>query len=780
MPDPPSRTPFARIVLAGLAVLFSASVLVAYDWWSAYPVAVEPTYVGGQSCATCHQAEHSKWTGSHHDLAMDVATEETVLGNFNDSQIEHYGITSKMFRRDDRFFVNTEGPDGKMADFEVKYVFGVEPLQQYMVEFDRVPSMPKNEIAKLQVLRVSWDTTKKEWFYLSPPDVDEKLAPNDPLHWTQLGQNWNHMCASCHSTNLHKNFDVATKTYHTTYSDIDVNCEACHGPGSLHVELAEAKSLFWDRNVGYGLRKIKGKNHQVQVETCAPCHSRRRTVCPDQTLTTSYYDNYMNELLRPETYHADGQIKDEVYVFGSFIQSKMYHKGIKCSDCHDPHTARLKQNGNAVCTSCHQHPAAKYDNSSHHHHKQGSTGASCIACHMPESPFMEIDLRADHSLRIPRPDQSLSLKTPNACTGCHLEKKNVDQDKHESLKHYTDWQLARETDPQIDAELRRIDKWCADAVAKWYEKPRPPHYATAFSAAWNNDNETAIPALKAILRSRANPGIVRASALAQLAQTSFADALASATTLVNSPDPQLRVTAASIIEFAPGANGRSVLLKRVEPLLTDPVAAVRVEAARILAAIEPGALQPESRPHFKAAIDTYRRGLLADSDQAAAHLSLGILEERMARAERSRQRLETAAGHYRNAIRVQPDVTGPRSNLAGLLEEFGNTNDVARLRAEELILLERDAGIAPNVAPVQYRYGLALYMNNRFEEAAAVIENACELAPEAVEYRYMLAALLQKLNRYNEALDHTEQLLKTQPRNESFRQLRSQLLQQKR
>ncbi|MFC1757423.1 tetratricopeptide repeat protein [Planctomycetota bacterium] len=775
-----ARTPTARITIAGLAVLIFVSSLVAYDWWSAVPIDSNPTYVGGNSCIACHQGEHKKWTDSHHDLAMDVATEQTVLGDFNDRQLEHYGITSKMFRRADKFFVNTEGPDGKMADFEVKYVFGVEPLQQYMVEFDRPPSMPDNEIAKLQVLRVSWDTTKKEWFYLPPPDVDEKLPPNDPLHWTQAGQNWNHMCASCHSTNLQKNFDAATKTYHTTFSDIDVNCEACHGPGSLHIALAEAKSLFWDRNAGYGLRKVEGQANKVQVETCAPCHSRRRTVCPDQTLTTSYYDNFMNELLRPETYHADGQIKDEVYVFGSFIQSKMYHEGIRCSDCHDPHTTRLKHDGNAVCTSCHQHPEAKYDHSGHHHHQVGSAGASCIACHMPESPFMEIDLRADHSLRIPRPDLSVSLKTPNACTGCHLDEKNIDEEKRGSLEHYTDWQLARETDPQIDAELQRADQWCSDAITKWYKKPRPDHFGPAFSAAWQNDNETATPALKAIIRSRANPAIVRASALFQLAQNSFGDAYASALKLTSSPDPQLRVTAASIVEFGDGPDGRANLLKHVEPLLADPITAVRVEAARILSILPPGALRPDSKPHFEAAIGSYRSGLLADSDQAAAHLSLGILEERFAQAENSAQRLQKAVEHYQNAIRVQPDVTGPRSNLSGVLEKLGRTDQVAKLRAEELTLLERDSGIAPNVAVVQYRYGLALYMNDRFDDAATVIEKACDLAPESAEYRYMLTALLQKLERYDEALRHADRLLQLQPENPTFHQLRSQLLQQKR
>lgn len=778
MSDQSSRSRSIRFVLVALAVTVSAGALVAYDWWSAVPNDVTAKYVGGQSCAECHQAEHTKWQGSHHDLAMDVATEETVLGDFSGVSLEHYGIMSTMFRNGAGYFVNTEGPDGKMTDFEVKYVFGVEPLQQYMVEFDRADGMPDNQIGRLQVLRITWDTIKKEWFYLSPPDVDEKLAPNDPLHWTRAGQNWNHMCASCHSTNLQKNFDVATRTYHTTFSEIDVSCEACHGPGSVHVGLAKANSLFWDRKLGYGLRRIKGQSHKAEVETCAPCHARRRNVCPDQSLTTSFYDNYVNELLRPETYYADGQIKDEVYVFGSFIQSKMYHKEIKCSDCHDPHTARLKHEGNAVCTSCHQHPAAKYDHSGHHHHTAGSTGSSCIACHMPETPYMEIDLRADHSLRIPRPDLSVTLNTPNACTGCHLEKNNVAPEKHDSLTYYSDWLAARNTDAEIEAEIHRVDEWCSDWVSKWYESPRPDHYGTVLASAWNGDASSVAP-LRSIIRSRANPAIVRASALLQLGQVSFPDALELAKRMAKDEDPQLRITSAGILEFAQGETALADILQNIEPLLFDPVASVRIEAARILAAVGMPALQPASRDAFDRAIEAYRRGLLADSDQAAAHLSLGILEERFAQAERSAARLEKAAEHYRNAIRVQPDVTGPRSNLAGVLEQLGKPPEqIAKLRAQELKLLERDAKLATDVAVVQYRYGLALYLNKKLEESVRVIRRACQLAPESVEYRYMLTGLLQRLGRYKEALVEIERLIQLQPHNQSFQGLKAQLQQQ--
>ncbi|MBM4094540.1 MAG: hypothetical protein FJ276_34815, partial [Planctomycetes bacterium] len=379
-------------ILSGVAAtLLAVGAILFADWWSCLPADAQATYVGRGACVECHETETREWEGSDHDRSMDVATDETVLGDFNDATVTHHGMTSRMYRDGKRFMIHTEGPDGKMADFEIKYVFGVRPLQQYMVEFDRRADVAEHEVARLQVLRISWDTQRKQWFYLPPPDVPEKLSPDDELHWTGIGQCWNYMCAYCHSTNLRKNFDVRTLTYHTTFSEIDVSCEACHGPGSLHVELARQKSLFWDRRIGYGLARLKGPDTRPEIHSCSPCHARRQVLYPGFQPGDDFHDFFSNELLQEDTYFADGQIKDENFEFGSFTQSKMYHKKIRCTDCHNPHTARLKHDGNKACTSCHQHSEAKYDTIAHHFHKSDSTGAACAECHMPETTYMEVD-----------------------------------------------------------------------------------------------------------------------------------------------------------------------------------------------------------------------------------------------------------------------------------------------------------------------------------------------------------------------------------------------------
>ena len=367
----------------GLLAISIGGGWVFADWYRCIPTDAVAQYVGRDSCVSCHQPQHDLFVGSHHDLAMDLATEETVRADFADQTLEHFGITTKFFRDGQKFMVNTEGPDGKMADFEIKYVFGYEPLQQYMVELK--PAVKEGAIGQVQVLRVAWDTEKKKWFYFSPPDVSEKLEPGDPLHWTGITQNWNSSCAACHSTDLQKNYDLANRTYNTTFAEIDVSCESCHGPGSLHVDLAKNKTFFWDRKRGLALNKLKTETNVAQVETCAPCHSRRREIAEGFYAGCNFQEYFDVSLVNRQLYHCDGQIRDEVYVYGSFVQSKMYHNNIRCTDCHDPHSVKVKFDNNQLCTSCHQHPAAKYDDPSHHHHKTGSPGCACVECHMPET-----------------------------------------------------------------------------------------------------------------------------------------------------------------------------------------------------------------------------------------------------------------------------------------------------------------------------------------------------------------------------------------------------------
>jgi len=375
-------------LLAGLALFASGTAGAAQ-------------FVGRSVCADCHADQVALWSGSHHDLAMQPATVETVLGDFDNVSLTHYGVQSSFYRKDDKFMVRTEGADGKLQDYEIKYTFGVDPLQQYLIEFPG---------GRMQALSLAWDARSKEqggqrWFHLYP---DEKIAHDDELHWTRPSQNWNSMCAECHSTRLEKNYDPLNKTFETSWSEINVSCEACHGPGSDHVgwanhkpgwekldankglviSLDERKGVQWKTDSENGsVSRSQPRSGDKEIEMCARCHSRRSPISKDYAHGEPLLDHYLPRLLDEGMYFADGQMDDEVYVYGSFLQSKMFHAGVTCSDCHEPHSLALRAPGNGVCLQC--HTAKKYNAKSHHFHTTGSAGASCAECHMPPKTYMD-------------------------------------------------------------------------------------------------------------------------------------------------------------------------------------------------------------------------------------------------------------------------------------------------------------------------------------------------------------------------------------------------------
>lgn len=761
--DSPERSVLAkrkRLIAASGAILFLLAGGVFADYWSAKPPDLTATYVGRSACIDCHQEETHAFVGSHHDLAMDFATDETVRGDFDDATLERDGIVSRMYRDGDRFMVHTEGETGAMEDFEVKYVFGYEPLQQYMVEFDRTDDMPEDEVSRVQVLRITWDTEKKEWYYLRPPDVTEKLAPGDPLHWTGIAQRWQTMCADCHSTDLKRNFDPQTQQYHTTFSEIDVSCEACHGPGSLHVELANSKSLFWDRHHRYGLAQLKGDDAEPQLQTCAPCHSRRGVLNPHFQAGQPFSDNFSLELMQSDTYHDDGQIKDEVYVYGSFIQSKMYHKGIRCTDCHDPHSLKLKANGNQLCTSCHQHAAGKYDVPSHHHHTPGTPGAMCVNCHMPHTTYMEVDPRRDHSLRVPRPDLSVKLGTPNACSGCHVsdQLESIDAATRPSLEEYADWQrIADAGDASVAEVIRKTDKWCDEACERWYgeQRRKPPHFAEAL-AAFRAGEEGGVEALLSLATKSDElaPALARATAVSELGITGREESYRLARTLLNDPNesPIVRAAAINVFSQLPSQNpetGAVAVRNALLPHLDDPSRLVRSEATRVIVAS--GAypsLTPREQSRVDKAIKEVRDALMSASDRSGAHMGWAMLCE-------NRGRFAEAVEAYQTAIKVEPTTTGPRTNLAALLEGLAQrergedaaayTKRAKQLRAAELPLLARDAALAPTNAGLQYRYGLALYLSGDMKAAMTQLQLAVELEPDTEVFQTAVDLLKEKL-----------------------------------
>ena len=614
--------------------LLAILLLLATSYVSASSLPVAANYVGREACVNCHQQQHDLWQGSHHDLAMQHANDKSVLGDFSNATFSYAGVDSRFYKKNNKFMVRTDGADGRLHDYEIKYTFGVIPLQQYLIEF---------EDGRLQALTIAWDSRNKtdggqRWFHLYP---DETITHQDELHWTRVSFNWNGMCAECHSTNLQKKYDSDSDTFKTSWSEIDVSCEACHGPASNHVKWSEKKQgwkeyknkglnvvfderkdVYWKFNLDTGSAlRSQLRNTQKEIEVCAQCHSRRSAISDDYQPGKSFSDHYMPRLLDEGMYFADGQIQDEVYVYGSFLQSKMYHKGVTCSDCHEPHSLQLRQEGNGVCLQC--HTAEKFDSKKHHFHESDSKGALCAECHMPARDYMVVDPRHDHSIRIPRPDLSVSLNTPNACNQCHQDKGS---------------------------------KWAAKQVVQWYGKNPVgyQHFAAALDAG-RSGKSNAGKLLAATIRDGETPDISRATAVSSITpyldQTNV-DVLQQG---LKDGNALLRLASVSALEGLPQA----MLVQLAFPLLNDPEKMVRIEAARLLAPVPVGELAGEQLSIYTNASNEYIESQEVNADRPEAQLNLGNFYL-------AKNQLEKAEQAYNKAIQLDSAFVPAYINLADL------------------------------------------------------------------------------------------------------------------
>ncbi|MCE2391303.1 MAG: tetratricopeptide repeat protein [Proteobacteria bacterium] len=630
---------------------------------------------------------------------MQPAGEATVLADFADASFERDGVVHRFFRRGDAYRVRAPGADGEPAEFRVRYTFGVEPLQQYLVE---------GPGGRLQALDLAWDTRARElggqrWFPSSPGPPP---APDGVMHWTGPGLRWNGRCAACHSTDVRLGYAPESGRYDTTWSEIDVACEACHGPGGAHVAWAEAgaagddprllrdfepaRASDWSMDPATGIaRRRVPLASRAELDACAPCHSLRSPLREDFA-GSAFLDAFRPALLEEGLYYADGQIQDEVYVYGSFLQSAMYRAGVTCGDCHDAHSLELRRPGDEVCAQCHD--PGRFARESHHRHREDSPGADCLACHMPARTYMQVDPRRDHSFRVPRPDLGAELGIPDACTGCHAD---------------------------------RGAEWAAARTGEWFG-PRAherPEFARALHAG-RRRSAGSTAALLALSRDRRQPNIARATALALLADRPHSGLPAAVETGLAASDPLLRWGAALASQALPPDER----LARLTPLLSDPVRLVRVEAARLLAPSAGVSLPAAQSRALDAALEEYRREQWAQSDQPAAHANLGALHADLGDFGR-------AEADYRRALRIGDYFLPAYAGLADLHRARGRDD-----RGEEL--LRRGLEIEPDSALLRYSLGLLLVRGGRLPEAVEQLRRAADLAPRDAYMAYVYGMAL--------------------------------------
>jgi len=679
----------------------------------------ENKFTGTTTCISCHTEQHQGWQGSHHDLAMQHASKDTMLGDFDNAEFSANGITSKFFIREGKYWVNTDAADGNMQDFEIQYTFGLTPLQQYLVEFPD---------GRVQTLGIAWDTRPESaggqrWFHLYP---DLTINAGDELHWAGLQQNWNFMCADCHSTNLVKGYSSASNTFKTTWSDINVGCEACHGPGQRHLAwnekddqqklqdssmgldylLHDRKAVSWvmDPDTGSAKRQPAASDNR-EIGVCAACHSRRGTLKPGIETDGSFLDHYRPALLADFLYHADGQIKEEVYVWGSFAQSKMQAAGVTCSDCHEPHSLNLRAEQQQVCSQCHL--PTKYASTEHHKHVAGSEGANCLDCHMPETTYMVVDPRRDHSIRIPRPDLSLENLAPNACNQCHTDKNS-------------EWASARFT-----------EMWpgVTDPFQNW---------SGALTMARSGMPQAEIALIK-VIRNKQIPDIARATAVSEL--PAFLSPLSGQVlqNALSDPSPLVRMAALGVLDSLPPDNRYQF----AAPLLSDPLLAVRVEAARVSAPALRSRLAPEQQTVLVTALQEFIDAQNENADRPESHLNLGNMYAQSGDAV-------LAEKAFREAIKLELDFAPAYVNLADLYRAQGMDQAAGKI-------LQDAIKIQPGNATLYHSLGLMQARAQQLELALEYLQKAAELAPDEARYTYVYGVALNSAGNSAAALQVLEQ-----------------------
>lgn len=682
-------------------LLYSFVLLVA-----AMPCAGDD-YAGSEQCRSCHADQFKAWRDSHHHQAMLPADSSSVLGRFDGQKESFHGVTSRFFRQGEKFLIETLSDEG-MESVEIAYTFGFHPLQQYLVLRDD---------GHYQALNLAWDSRPataggQRWFHLR-----SDMTPDSPFFWTRHLQNWNAGCADCHSTGLEKNYDASERTYATTFTESSVGCEACHGPGLAHATkgapmTSAAASLSWRFVEGQDIAVSSGVRNRSHIDMCGGCHSRRSTL-QGKAPGGRFEDRFRLSLLEEGLYFEDGQINDEVFVLGSFLQSRMHQAGVTCMNCHDSHSGRLKIEGNGLCAQCHN-PLA-YDVAGHAGHSPDQ--AQCVDCHMPSRTYMGVDDRRDHRFGIPDPHLSSKFGMPDACSSCHDD---------------------------------RPKSWVLD-----HSIVRKDPYADLMAGSGRFDPSIVTMAVSYI-GDVGNPAIKRATLLARLPLTREAYELGLA--MLKDEEPMLRGAAISLLGPLPAASRYEALA----PLLQDPVKSVRIDAARMLVDVV-ATMPPSKTRRLLRVIGEYRDSL--QLDMAAGRSELGMLEYRLGRKQAAIDALEAA-------IAMEPHYVPALLNLADIYRE-SKSDEYAMVLLKQAIVVAPDSGAASHsfglglvragrveesldhleaaterddrVPRYAYVYAVALDSVGRTEDAVAVLAEANRQWPHQQDLLALEAAYRGKI-----------------------------------
>lgn len=675
-----------KLLLITWAALFFSSSLLGQDYSGA-----AQEYVGSDKCITCHKEQATLWKQSHHYQSMLVASQLTVLGDFNNQTLKFHNFTYRPYQKDQKFYISLPNQEGENKDYQIEYTFGYHPLQQYLVNIGN---------GRYQALNIAWDSRPateggQRWFHLQ---AHEDISITHPFFWHGTFANWNARCAECHSTNFQKNYNPKTDGYTSQWSDINVACEACHGPGSQHINVinkpfktSEGNKQPNNNEAAYYSKKIASNTEMIDM--CGGCHSRRQQI-KDLTRPGNYYDKHRLQLLDENMYFPDGQIQDEVFVLGSFLQSKMHAAGVSCLDCHNPHSGQLKAEPRKLCTQCHSEKSV--DNKAHRLH--AAQTVECIDCHMPERTFMVIDARRDHRFHIPNPALARKHNVPLACDNCHNEKPKSWAISALDLSNTSQW-------PGIMASARDRDR-------------------------------SSIHLVKALRSQQTLAPIIDASLLESISQFPEQAVYDEAITALKSASPLVRAAAVRSLWFLDNATK----WQHFSTLLDDTAHSVRFEIAAALAGYNP--VKATNQKQLQQLITDYQQALLLTQDMPETQLALAELALKLGNNE-------AAELAYKTAIKQAPAYIPALLNYSDFLRTSGNVNLEKRYLLQAL-------NVAPDNPTTQHAMGLFLIRQKNYRKALGYLKKAAEnpTNESSPRFSFIYAVALDHQHQTNKAIDH--------------------------
>lgn len=606
-------------------------------------------YVGSAACGRCHETIAASWQDSIHIQMTRPVAEARIIGDFSPgTHLEKYGRAYQMSARDGRYVIAVAHQGGEFEPFEVHFTLGVNRFQGYL---SKLPD------GRIYVLPVFWHRDTNQWI-----DYKEITPlPADSSH--EFRQIWNVNCFNCHATNLRQNFDSEARTYATSWTELGIGCEACHGPGAAHVALMKTweadpasrpayESSARNRELGALLRIFSPKSADKRqvFDTCAYCHGNKTNYFVGMK-PGDRYEDYAAPFLVSQPIPADDP-QGDFWPDGrpnrfnrpqALMQSGCFLKGqAVCTSCHTihgakrPHSLKVEASKtDLLCTQCHQQFQGP-QLAAHTRHGADSAGSRCVDCHMSNVNWRMQLRRLDHTFAPPVPEMTARYGVPNACNTCHDD---------------------------------RTPEWAARTMDQWYgdraRRAEVARMADVLYAAGSGDAASLAGLVGLAIDRRKGPPI-RASAaefIGRLAQqmppgNATAAALAPAVNgLIGAaadPEPMVRLMATRSLGIVLERVGDLQKATSLAARLIDPVRTVRAAAAGAFLNLGITSLDGTAGAALARAQDDYAQMLMTFPDTAANHVAIGMLRARQ-------DRLAEAIKAWRTAQKLDPkDPRPPR------------------------------------------------------------------------------------------------------------------------